>query len=229
MAGGGGLIQLPALLALMPEASLATVLGTNKGSSVWGTSLAFYRYARVVPLPWRSVGLAAGAAGVASALGALLARSIATETLKPLVLVALVGVAIFTFVKPDFGKIARGVERPAVAAALGAAIGLYDGMIGPGTGTFLIVAFIATLGLDFLGANAAAKGVNAATNLTAVLMFAASGNVRWAWSLPMAVANMAGGYLGSRFALAHGSAWVRRVFQVVIVALITKVAWDFLG
>lgn len=226
MAGGGGLIQLPALFALMPEASLATTLGTNKGAAVFGTSVAFGRYAFSVPLPWRSVALAAGAAGMASAAGALVARSVATDALKPGIVVVLVAVAGFTFFRPNFGSVARGQERPLVGALVGAAIGFYDGLVGPGTGTFLIFAFIATLGLDFLGANAAAKGVNMATNLAAVAIFAATDHVRWAWSLPMAVANVAGALLGARLAMAYGSGWVRRVFQVVIVALIAKVGFD---
>jgi uncharacterized membrane protein YfcA len=202
------------------------VLGTNKGAALWGTGVAFWRYTRAVPLPWRSVALAAAAAAVASAGGALLARQIDTAAFKPVVVVVLVAVALFTWFRPEFGALARGRERPWLGAALGAAIGFYDGVVGPGTGTFLVFAFIAALGLDFLGASAAAKGVNLATNVAAVTMFALAGEVRWAWSLPMAVANMAGGYVGARLALSRGSAWVRRVFQVVVLALVARVAWD---
>jgi len=229
MAGGGGLIQVPAVFALMPDAPVATVLGTNKGAAFWGTAAAAIRYARSVPLPWRSVGLAAGAAGVASAAGAMLARGLDASVLRPAILVALVLVAGFTFLRPDFGKLAGGVERPWLATALGAAIGLYDGMIGPGTGTFLIVAFIATLGLDFLGAGAGAKVVNATTNLAAILVFAWGGNIRWDWSIPMAVSSVAGNLIGARIALARGSGWVRTVFLVVSVALVGKLALDVYG
>lgn len=226
MAGGGGLIQVPALFALMPDTPAATVLGTNKGAAFWGTAAAALRYARSVRLPWRSVGLAAGCAGLASAGGAAVARHLDTAVLKPAVLVALLVVAGFTLLRPDFGKLARGVERPLVGMTVGAAVGFYDGMIGPGTGTFLIVGFIATLGVDFLGASAAAKVVNAATNLAAILVFAWGGNIRWEWSAPMAACSVAGNLLGARIALSRGSAWVRVVFLSVSAALVGKLALD---
>jgi hypothetical protein len=226
MAGGGGLIQLPALFALLPHEAPVTVLGTNKVSSIFGTSVACLRYARSVRLPWRSVGGAALAAFFGSGLGAELARHVDSALFKPIVLVVLVLVAGFTFVRPAYGAVAHTVERPALGALLGGLIGFYDGLVGPGTGTFLIFAFIATLGLDFVAASGAAKAVNVATNLAAVLIFASTGNVKWAWSLPMAAANMAGSTVGARLALGQGSSFVRRVFQAVIVALIAKVGWD---
>ncbi len=226
MAGGGGLIQLPALFVLMPGEAPATVLGTNKAAAVWGTSLAAYRYGRAVALPWRSIAAAAAAAFFGSGLGALAARTADAAAFKPAVVVVLLLVAAFTFLRPEYGAVARGRERLLLGAALGGALGFYDGILGPGTGTFLIFAFIASLGLDYLGANAGAKVVNVATNLAALLIFAVGGNVRWDWALPMAAANMAGSLVGSSLALRGGSAWVRRVFQLVILALISKVAWD---
>lgn len=226
MAGGGGLIQLPALLMLMPGVPPATVLGTNKAAAVWGTALAALRYGRAVPLPWRSIRAAAACAFVGSGLGALAARQVDATAFKPAVVVVLLLVAGFTFFRPDYGALARGRERLVLGAALGAVLGFYDGILGPGTGTFLIFAFIGSLGLDYLGANAGAKVVNVATNLAALLVFATGGNIRWEWSLPMGVANMAGSALGSRLALRGGSARVRRVFQLVILVLIAKVAWD---
>ena len=229
MAGGGGLIQLPALFVLLPHEAAVTVLGTNKASSIFGTSLAAWRYARAVPLPWRSVGGAVVAAFFASALGAATAQHVDGTMFKPAVLVVLVCVAIFTFVRPDYGAVAHARERPALGTLLGGLIGFYDGLVGPGTGTFLIFAFIATLALDFVQASGAAKAVNVATNLAAVLIFAATDHVKWAWSLPMAVANMAGSAVGARLALGGGARFVRRVFQAVIVALIAKVAWDVAG
>ena len=226
MAGGGGLIQLPALFALMPGVEPATVLGTNKGAAVWGTGLAAYRLAGTVPLPFRSIAAAAAAAFFGSGLGALAARQVNAAVFKPAVVVVLVLVAVFSFLRPDYGAVPQGRERLLLGAALGGGIGFYDGLLGPGTGTFLIFAFIASLGLDYLGANAGAKVVNVATNLAALLIFAVGGNIRWDWALPMAVANVAGSAVGSRLALSGGSRLVRRVFQAVILALIAKVAWD---
>lgn len=229
MAGGGGLIQLPALLALWPDAPMVSVLGTNKAASVWGTTVALGRYARTVALPWRSIGAAAAAAFVASAAGAELARHVDAAVFKPVVVVALALVAAFTFWRPDFGAVSGRMERPALGVALGALCGLYDGFLGPGTGTFLIFVFVGAFGLDFLGASASAKAVNLATNLAAILIFASAGHVRWSWSIPMGVANLVGGYLGARVALANGAPLVRRVFQVVIIGLIARLAWDQLG
>lgn len=229
VAGGGGLIQLPALLALLPGVPIVTVLGTNKGASIWGTAIALLRYSRTVPLPWRTLAGAAAAAFVASGLGALLARQVDTAVFKPLILVALAAVAIFTFFRPDFGRVAGGGERPAIGVLLGALCGLYDGFLGPGTGTFLIFVFVGALNLDFLAASASAKAVNLATNLAAILVFGWGGNILWEWSVPMGLANLCGGYLGARLALTHGSDLVRRVFQGVITALIAKLAWDWLA
>ena len=229
VAGGGGLIQLPALLLLMPGVPVPMVLGTNKGSAIAGTTVATLRYARTVPVPWRTVGVSAAAAFVGSGAGARASAMLNPAMMRPLVLVLLVAVAIFTFVKKDFG--ARGIvrERAALGVVLGAAIGFYDGFFGPGTGTFLIFLFIWSLGLDFLGASAAAKAVNVATNLAALGSFALAGNVRWGWSIPMGAANIAGALLGANLAIARGSAVVRRFFQGVIVLLLAKLGWDLWG
>jgi uncharacterized membrane protein YfcA len=113
-----------------------------------------------------------------------------------------------------------------LAAGLGLLIGFYDGLIGPGTGTFLIFALIYALGLDFVGASAGAKAVNVATNLAAVLVFGASGQIRWSWAAPMAVCNALGGWLGAKLALRGGAAVVRRVVQVVVCALLAKLVYD---
>ena len=226
MAGGGGLIQLPALMVLLPNEPMATALGTNKVASFFGTSVALNRYLQEVSLPWRSVAGAAAAAFVASGAGAAIARSVDAAAFKPAVLVMLMLVAGFTFFRPQYGAVGEGRERPRWSLLLGALIGFYDGLVGPGTGTFLIFVFIATLGLDFLRASAAAKAVNLGTNLAAVLVFASYGHVKWSWSLPMAAANMAGAAIGARLALGHGAPLVRRVFQGVIVMLIAKVGWD---
>lgn len=229
VAGGGGPIQLPALLMLMPGVPVTTVLGTNKGASVFGTSVAAIRYARSVAVPWRSVGLAAAAAFAGSFVGAGLAQRIDPAFMRPLVLVMLVAVAAWTYLRPPLGESPRGREQPFVGAAVGALLGLYDGFFGPGTGTFLLVAFTATLGLDFLGASAAAKVVNVATNLAAIVAFQRTGDVMWSWSLPMAACNMAGGLLGAHTAIARGSAFVRKLVLVVVSALVVKVGWEWLG
>ncbi len=228
MAGGGGLIQLPALMALLPEAAPGVVLGTNKAASIWGTTVALSRYGRSLTLPWASVGMAAGAAFIGANIGARLATALPPGWFRMLALPLLIGVAVFVFLKPDWGSVPRGRERRLLAVALGLGLGLYDGIIGPGTGTFLIFAFIGALGLDFVGASAAAKAVNVATNLAALLVFGARGDIRWGWALPMAAANAAGGLLGAKLALSRGAPFVRRVMQAVMVVLIGKLGYDAL-
>lgn len=229
MAGGGGLIQLPAVLALMPGAPPAVALGTNKAASIWGTAVALLRYRGALALPWRSIGAAAAVAFVGSALGAALAARLPPGVFRPLAVPVLGLVAAFVFFRPDFGALARGRERPALAAGLGLLIGFYDGLIGPGTGTFLIFALIYALGLDFVGASAGAKAVNVATNLAALLVFGAGGQIRWDWAAPMAVCNALGGGLGAKLALRGGAAVVRRVVQVVVCALLAKLGYDLLA
>lgn len=225
-AGGGGLIQLPALLALLPGVPIPLVLGTNKGAAVFGTAVAAARYRKAVVVPDRTIFGAAGAAFAGALGGAGLASRLDASTLEPLVLLALVAVVAWTIVRPEFGRQAAGRERPALGLVLGAGIGLYDGLVGPGTGTFLVVLLVACFGLDFLGASAGAKVVNVATNLAALAVFVAAGSVIWALSLPMACANMAGASLGARVAIAGGAPRVRRVFQAISVLLVARVGWS---
>lgn len=228
VAGGGGLVQLPALFVLFPDAAVPLLLGTNKVASVAGTSAALWKYARTVAIPWRAVGPAAVAAFVGSFGGARLATVLPTAWMKPLVLVLLVLVLAYTLVKKDLGALARD-PHPAAAAralAMGAILGLYDGFFGPGTGSFLLFGFVAWLGLDFLGASASAKLVNVATNLAAILAFAAAGLVRWEVAVPMAVCNVAGSSVGTRIALARGAPFVRKLFLGVVSALLVRMAWE---
>lgn len=229
VAGGGGLIQLPALLVLFPDAPVPSLLGTNKVASFSGTFAALARYVRArVPIPWASVGPAAAAAFVGSFTGARLASHLPSEWMRPVVITLLAGVAAFTFFNRDFGATARAprVAHVGWAVALGAGLGLYDGFFGPGTGSFLLFGFVALLGLDFLGASASSKVVNLATNIAAILAFAWAGQVRWDLALPMAVCNVAGSQVGSRLALLKGAPFVRRLFLGVVVLLLGRMTWE---
>jgi uncharacterized membrane protein YfcA len=230
VAGGGGLIQLPALLAAYPEAPVPELLGTNKVASFAGTSSALWRYARAVAVPWRAAGPAAATALVGSYTGARLAGYMPSAWMRPVVIVLLAAVAVYTMRRKDLGD---APTEPRIAgwaggALIGGALGLYDGFFGPGTGTFLLVAFVTLQGLDFLSANAGAKLVNVATNLAAIAAFASAGQVRWELALPMAACNVAGAQLGSRLALRSGAPFVRRVLLVVVTALLVKLTWDAL-
>ena len=232
VAGGGGLIQLPALLVLFPTAAVPTLLGTNKVASFSGTFAALVRYARNgVAIPWTYVGPAAFAAFAGSFTGARLATHLPSAWMRPIVVVLLAGVAAFTFLNKDFGATVRAPRARSVlaAVALGGGLGFYDGFFGPGTGSFLLFGFVALLGLDFLGASASAKLVNVATNLAAILAFAWAGQVRWELALPMAVCNVAGSQVGSRLAIAKGAPFVRRLFLGVVLVLLGRMTWELAG
>ena len=230
--GGGGLVQLPALLVVLPQAPVVALLGTNKLASVVGTASAAVTYNRRIAVDRRTAAVMAVAAFLGSAGGALLATSVDGDVLEPVVLVALVAVLVHTLRTPSLGEVERlrlsaGSQR-AVAVTGGAGIGFYDGLVGPGTGSFLVFLLVGAVGLSFLHASATAKVVNTMTNLSALLLFAAGGHVLWVLGAAMAVANLLGSQLGTRLALRRGSAWVRRVFVVVVSALVLRLAWDVL-
>lgn len=228
--GGGGLVQVPLLLAALPSAAPATVFGTNKLASVFGTSAAAWRYARSISVSPVVTIPAALSAFLASYAGAMAVAWIPVALLRPLVLVLLVTVAIYTFAHKNFGLAPRtrmlGRNDAALAVAFGSAIGFYDGFFGPGAGSFLIFIFIRFFALDFLRASASAKIVNAGTNLAALLYFAPSGHVLAYLGLGMAVFNIAGSLTGTHLSLRHGAKLVRRVFLAVVLLLIAKIAYD---
>ena len=228
--GGGGLVQLPALLVVLPQAPVVALLGTNKLASVVGTASAAVTYNRRIAVDRRTAVVMAAAAFVGSGAGALLATSVDGDVLEPVVLVALVGVLAYTLSSPALGEVETlrlgpGAQR-AVALLGGAGIGFYDGLVGPGTGSFLVFLLVGAVGLSFLHASATAKVVNTMTNLSALLLFAVGGHVLWVLGLAMAVANLLGSQIGTRLALRRGSAWVRRVFVVVVSALVLRLAYD---
>ena len=231
--GGGGLIQLPAMLLLLKGTPVPTILGTGKVSSLMGTAAALRRYAGQVPLRWRAVGTAAAVAGVFSFLGARVVSQLPQELLPPLVLGLLVVIAIYTFWRKDFGSIHAprlpADREPLYGASVGLVIGFYDGFFGPGTGSFLLFAFVGLFGYDFITSSASAKLVNVATNLAALAYFAYTGQILWAVALPMAVSNIAGSTLGANLALRHGTGFVRVLFLVVVTAFILKLGWQVFG
>ncbi len=227
IAGGGGLIQLPALLIGLPKSETAEVLGTNKLSAVFGTTTAAALYRKQIK-PDPKVLIAMGVpAFLGSAGGAVLASKIPTSSMRPMVLVLLIVVAIYTWFKPDLGKFENlrhhSKRRVQIAAIAGAVIGFYDGIFGPGTGSFLMLILVASLGYAFITASAIAKVVNVATNVGAILVFGIHGAVIWQIGIFMGVANISGAIIGSRLAIKGGSTLVRKVFLIVTVALIIKV------
>lgn len=227
IAGGGGLIQLPALLIGLPKSETAEVLGTNKLSAVFGTTTAAALYRKQIK-PDPKILIAMGVpAFLGSAGGAVLASKIPTSSMRPMVLLLLIVVAIYTWFKPDLGKFEnlkhQSGRRVQIAALAGAVIGFYDGIFGPGTGSFLMLILVASLGYAFITASAIAKVVNVATNVGAILVFGIHGAVIWQIGIIMGTANITGAVIGSRLAIKGGSTLVRKVFLIVTVALIIKV------
>jgi uncharacterized membrane protein YfcA len=230
VAGGGGLVQVPALFILMPTVPAATLLGTNKFASIWGTLLATWQYSRQVPMEWRATLPTCAAAVVFGFLGARTVAHVPPDFLRPLILLLLVAVLAYTLWKKDLGALHAPKLTHAgqfwIGLATGAVLGFYDGFFGPGTGSFLIIAFVGLFGFSFLAASASAKAVNVITNGASLAYFATHGHVLFAAAIPMAVCNVAGSFVGTRLALKLGSRFVRAVFLVVVTALMARYAYD---
>ena len=231
--GGGGLIQIPALFTAFPAASPASLFGTNKIASIVGTASAALQYARRVSIPWRIALPGALAALIGAWCGARAVVWMPVELLRPLVLLLLIVVAAYTFTQKNFGtegsKTAIGRRDILVTIAIALVVGFYDGFFGPGTGSFFIFLLVRFVALDFLHASATAKVLNVATNFAALSFFVSSVDLLWQVGLVMAVCNLGGALIGSRLALRHGAGFVRRIFLLVVVVLIVKMAYDLIG
>ncbi|WP_017580109.1 sulfite exporter TauE/SafE family protein [Nocardiopsis valliformis] len=229
--GGGGLLLLPALMVAAPHMPLATLLGTNKLGAVFGTTSAAIAYARKVKIDRKVVIPTAGLALLGSGLGAALATALTADVLKPIIMVVLAGVALLVVFRPAMGTSPNPAMRTrnrilAALALAGLGVSFYDGIIGPGTGVFLIIAFTAVLGMDFLHASASAKIVNVCTNIGALVVFSLGGHVDWLLGLGLAVCTIMGAQVGARMALQRGSGFVRAVLLVVVLALLVRMGWD---
>ncbi|CAN2189640.1 COG0730 Predicted permeases [Candidatus Nanopelagicaceae bacterium] len=230
IAGGGGLIQLPALLISFPDREVAEVSGTNKLGSIFGTSAAALNYRRNIKTDPKLLLAMVLPAFIGSGSGSLLATQISTEQLKVAIVVMLVAVFVYTLARPDLGKVevlkGAAKRQRTVGAVAGLTIGFYDGFIGPGTGTLLMIVLVAALGFAFVGASAIAKVVNVATNFASILVFGISGSIMWVVGLAVGVCNLAGGIIGSHVAIRRGSDFVRKFYLVVTFALIVRVLFD---
>ena len=230
MAGGGGLIQLPALLVGLPNKELPLILGTNKVPSIFGTAAAARNYFKNIKpdIPLTLTMMVPAFAG--SMGGAALAAFVPKDFFKPFIVFLLILVAIYTWRKPDLGMSENlkftNQKRLFLVALIGLLIGFYDGIFGPGTGTFLVFLLVSGIGYAFLKASGTAKLVNIATNAGAILSFQIAGHIWWQLGLLLAIANVSGAILGSRLAIKGGSPLVRKVFLAVTFLLITRVAWD---
>lgn len=228
--GGGGLIQLPALLIFLPHYAVPTIMGTHKLASVSGTLVSASQYVRKVKVDWKVIVPAIIVTSLFALMGARLVTSLDKNLLKPIILVLLVLVLIYTFLKKDLGTDHTpkydGKKFLIGALLTGAILGFYDGFFGPGMGSFLIFAFVSIFGLDFLHASAYAKILNCASNIPAIIFFMSSGDVLFQVAIPLGIANIAGSIIGTRLALLKGSSFVRIFFLIVVTAVIARFGYD---
>lgn len=228
--GGGGLVQAPALFILFPHFSVSQVIGTNRFASFLGTGVAGYQYAQKVKIPWRLVLITALGTATMSYLGATVASYMKAEILKPIILLLMTAIAIYTFFNKSLGqheKVTLSIVRLQwYALLIGMAIGFYNGFVGPGTGSLLVFAFVSVIGFQFLKASAFAKIINVVADVASLVFFIWKGFVLFEIALPMMACNILGSYLGSRLALLRGNAFVRIVFLVVVFGLILRFGYD---
>jgi uncharacterized membrane protein YfcA len=224
--GGGGLVQVPALFAAYPAEAPPLLLGTNKLGSICGTASAVLRYIRVVRIPWRVLLPACAVAFIAALGGAGLVSAVSPALFRPLVPIMLTVVLIYVLWHKDLGaRHAPAVfsrRRSYAALTAVAAIGLYDGFFGPGTGSFLMLLFIRLYGFDFLHASAGARTINVATNAGALVFFGMHRDIHWAIGIALGACNAMGSVLGAHTAIKRGSKFVRVVFICIVIALIAK-------
>lgn len=228
--GGGGLIQTPVALVLLPNYAVSAVIGSLKIPAFSGTSFAAFQYVRKVKMNWRLLAVMSVIAFLSAFLGSMVLTMVSNDFMKPLLLVVLSLLAVYTFAKKNFGqhqaKEHSFRQQCMYGAGISLCIGFYDGFIGPGTGSFLVVAFISIIGFDFLHASANAKMVNLATNFGSICLFVIKGKIIWAIALPMAVCNAFGGWVGARLAIKRGNGFIRVFFLIIVVGTLLRFAYD---
>ncbi|MFT3795721.1 sulfite exporter TauE/SafE family protein [Flavobacterium sp.] len=228
--GGGGLIQTPVTLIVMPHLPVSTVIGTLKIPAFSGTSFAAAQYLRKVRMDWKLLLVMMVLAVPSAYVGSLLLTRVSNDFMKPLLLVVLSLLAIYTYAKKNFGQQAdkshSSRQQLLYAVIISVVVGFYDGFIGPGTGSFFVLAFISLLGFDFLQASANAKMVNLATNFGSICLFVLKGKIVWAIALPMAISNALGGFIGARLAVNRGNTFIRIFFLMVVIGTLIRFAYD---
>lgn len=231
--GGGGLVLIPLILATAPGLAPATALATNKVAAVSGTASAAWALVRKVRPPARELVAYGAVAAVCSGLGALAASLMDASVMRPLIIVLMLAVGTFVAFRPSFGTgESDGIHtgwRTWAALAASAAIAFYDGIFGPGTGMFLIMAFTAVFSQNFLRSAAMSKVVNTCTNLGALAMFIVGGHVIWSLGLILAVANIAGAQLGARTVLGGGTKLIRYALLTLVVVMSCYLSWQQWG
>lgn len=228
--GGGGLIQTPVALILLPNFAVSSIIGSLKIPAFSGTSFAARQYLKKVTMNWKLLLIMAIIAFVSAFLGSTLLTLVSNDFMKPLLFVVLILIAIYTFMKKNFGnhqvKNLSENELLLYGILMSIVIGFYDGFIGPGTGSVLVLGFVAILGFDFLHASANAKMVNLATNFGSICFFVLKGKIIWAIAIPMAVCNALGGFIGAKLAIKRGNGFIRIFFLIVVIGTLIRFGYD---
>lgn len=229
IAGGGGLLTVPALLAAGLPPQLA--LGTNKFQSSCGTALATWNYARAGLVPWRENWPGLVATLAAALLGTWTVTVVSPHSLRRLLPIALAAVAAYTAFRPQLGTQTRpALLKPATfGLAFGCLLGFYDGFLGPGTGSFWMMACVLVMGMDLRAATGVTKAMNLTSNLASLAFFLATRSVDFLAGSFMAAGQLLGAWLGSHLAIRQGARLIRPVFLTVVLALTAKLTWDTLG
>lgn len=228
--GGGGLIQTPVAMILLPNLAVSSIIGSLKIPAFSGTSFAARQYLKKVNMNWKLLSIMAAVAFASAFLGSNLLTKVHNDFMKPLLLVVLTLIAIYTFTKKDFGiHQAKGhtLKRQLfLSIIMSICLGFYDGFIGPGTGSFLVLGFVSVLGFDFLHASANAKMVNLATNFGSICLFVLKGKIIWAIAIPMAICNAIGGFVGAKLAIKKGNGFIRVFFLIVVIGTLIRFGYD---
>ena len=228
--GGGGLIQLPALLINLPNTSIPTLFGTNKIAALSGTTFSAIQYSKKIKFNFKVLTVIAFCAAIASFLGAKTVSYINVNTLKPLILIILILIAIYTFIKKDLGTIQTKKlpfnEMMIYGSLIGLVIGFYDGFFGPGTGSFLVLAFVVVFGFEFVEASAYSKVINCVTNIFALIVFIKLENYLLELAILIAICNITGNIIGTKLALKRGNSFVRTIFLAIVTLMILRYAYD---
>lgn len=228
--GGGGLLTVPMLLINLPHQPLATLFGTNKIAAISGGTVAAFQYSRRITFNYKLLFSIIVVAVISSFCGAKIVSQIDSKQLKPFMLLIIIAIAIYTFIKKDFGAIATKdlkLSRQLIyGCIIGFFVGFYDGFFGPGTGSFFVLGFIVLLGFDFLHASAYAKVVNCFTNFGALIVFISQGNYILPLAILMAICNILGNYMGTKMAFKNGNSFIRKFFLIVLSLMILRFGYD---
>jgi uncharacterized protein len=228
--GGGGLLQLPAILINFPNTALPTLFGTNKIAALSGTSIAAYQYSRKIRFDFNVLLPASLFSALASFSGAKVVSHINVSVLKPVILIILILIVIYTIIKKDLGSVqtrSLSYQKQAIYASLiGLVVGFYDGFFGPGTGSFLVLGFVVILGFEFVKASAYSKVINCITNISALVVFIRQGNFLLEIAILMGICNIIGSLLGTKLAIIKGNHFVRILFIIVVSLMIARYGYD---